>query len=111
MATCLRCDNCNAIAAENDNELPRWWTVERYGSEWVDEPGREKRHSGAPIMIHSTIMGEIIEMDLDDSEMVEEAMMDDYIEDSQGIAVGLVLHFCKAACLAEWGVQASAFED
>lgn len=113
MATCLKCDNCNAVVTENDEDLPRWWTVKRYGSDWIDEPGAPKRYANQPIMMHTTVIDGLIEMDFDDAsnDEIEEAMMDEFMEESQGIAVGLTLHFCKAACLAEWGGQASAFED
>lgn len=108
MAVCLKCDNCNAVATENDIELPRWWTVERYGSEWIGDPGRPTQPSGQMIMMPAIMMSGGIEVE--DSEEFEEAMMTEFLEDSQGIAVGLTLHFCQAACMAAWSTEAAAFE-
>lgn len=105
MATCLKCDGCNAVVTERDDELPAWWTVERYGDQIIDEPGRRNPYqSMMPTIQMSTIS--VMEMDEDgDGPPIME-----FLGEPDGIDIALTLHFCSANCLAEWASEAAAFE-
>lgn len=105
MATGLKCDNCPNFATERDQSLPHWWTVERFGATWIEPPGTPQMAPMAPPTIF--IAGEGMGL----PEEVEDAMIDGYLEESEGKDVDVTLHFCSAKCLAEWAVQAADFES
>lgn len=119
MAVCLKCDHCGKLVSEQDEELESWWRLERYGSEFIDEPGRAKAPRDSHIEMHSIVIDnrgasspEPVEITDEDAAAFEEALMEGYIEDSKGgIDIGAILHFCTAACLSGWSEQAAAFED
>lgn len=111
MATCLKCDNCNAVTDGRDEGLPRWWSVGRYGDTMIDEPG--KPTLAIPYLPPTIIISDDEMDDLDDE--IDEAMAGNSVMvdnvGPEGIAVGLTLHFCKASCMAEWATQAADFES
>lgn len=118
MAACLKCDNCGKFVSEQDDELERWWRLERYGSEFIEEPGRPPAPRDSHIEMHSIVIDnrgagpmEPVEITDEDAAAFEDAFVEGYIEDSGGgIDIGAILHFCTAACLSGWSEQASAFE-
>lgn len=104
MATCLRCDNCGATATEKDEEIHRWWTVRRYGENWIPEPGKPVEKVQVLSMPTIFITEGMDEEDLDDEEMEE------LIFSSPSMLEEVILHFCKASCLGAWAVEAGALE-
>jgi hypothetical protein len=102
MATCLRCDGCGNVASEQDEDLDKWWRVERYGQDWVDDP---RGQESTAIHVNSMVsFGDPYDV-AEDGELEADAFED------FSIAPDITLHFCKAACLAVWSTQASEFEE
>lgn len=105
MATCLRCDSCEAIASEEDGNLARWWRVERYGATWVDEPGRGIPTMQIPVVEMNTSFH--FDGPLQDPDDHHDGMAQDFDPTDDP---GMVLHFCKAACLCKWASEAAVFD-
>jgi len=113
MAICLRCDNCPKVITEQDDELPSWWSLGRYGADWIDPPGHARNMA---VVSTPTVMFMSAEDDDDDEgDYIEyggtdESSVEAYIEENGGMATEVTLHFCSASCLQKWALQAEAFE-
>jgi len=111
MSVCLRCDGCGKVVAESDGDMGRWWRLERYGLEWIVEPGSEAE-STPQVEMHSVVinnMGTDGTLYSEEELLVEEeAILDEIIEED--LIESIALHFCSAECLSGWAAQAAEFE-
>jgi len=110
MTACLRCDGCSKAVAEHEADLRNWWRLTRHGVEWAEEAAAPKplaSYAEIPqISLSTTFVGEFTDEDVELFDGEADGS-DDFLDEEIS---SVVMHFCSATCLVNWGQQASCFD-